>query len=137
MSIALRHDYLVPNKLLDEVESYLEHLKYPIWAQHLESFGAPTDGDLGEPFEAVVEDVETGEKKTIEVPCDKSLLQMLEDAGLDILASCRAGRCGVCVVNLKEGEVKHKGSGLKEDWKKTSMLSCVSRGKGRIEIAVE
>jgi hypothetical protein len=38
------------------------------------------------------------------------------------------------MVDVCKGEVEHKGVALNEEQKKESMLSCVSRGKGRIVI---
>ena len=70
--------------------------------------------------------------QVVDVPPDKSLLQVLTAAGLDIEGSCLVGNCGTCMVGYSSGEVVHQGRALNDELKKESMLSCVSRGKGRI-----
>ena len=78
---------------------------------------------------------ENGEGKVIDVPGDKTLLQCIREAGLEIDSSCEVGNCGACRVTVKEGEVEHRGSALsKEDKEEGGMLSCVSRGVGKLRI---
>jgi ferredoxin len=104
-------------------------LNYPKTDIHFEEFGDVTTG-TGEPFEAEIKS--TG--KIFQVPGKKSLLQVLSDAGFEIESSCLVGNCGTCMVDVCKGEVEHKGVALDEEQKEDSMLSCVSRGKGRIVI---
>ncbi|KAL6248594.1 hypothetical protein RBB50_004849 [Rhinocladiella similis] len=92
---------------------------------HFEQFEVATSGD---PFTAELAD--SGE--TIEVQGEKTLLDALREAGLDVPSSCEAGNCGTCRVVVKSGRVEHRGTGLMEDEKASSMLSCVSRGVGTI-----
>jgi len=92
---------------------------------HFEQFQISTSGD---PFVAELSD----SGKQIEVDGDKTLLDALRDAGLDIPSSCEAGNCGTCRVGVKSGKVEHRGTGLLEDEKCSAMLSCVSRGIGTI-----
>ncbi|KAJ5676498.1 uncharacterized protein N7477_002131 [Penicillium maclennaniae] len=63
---------------------------------------------------------------------EKSLLDALRSAGFDIPSTCEAGKCGTCRVGVRSGRAEHRGTGLLENEKDTSMLSCVSRGVGRI-----
>ncbi|EKJ67845.1 hypothetical protein FPSE_11993 [Fusarium pseudograminearum CS3096] len=118
-----------PTSLMNACRTITTTLNYPKANIHFEEFGDATTG-TGEPFE--VEIKSTG--KTIQVPREKSLLQVLSDAGLEIESSCLVGNCGTCMVDVCKGEVEHKGVALNEEQKKESMLSCVSRGKGRIMI---
>jgi ferredoxin-NADP reductase len=93
--------------------------------QHFEKFEISTSGD---PFTA-----QLSESKTpIEVKWEQTLLGALREAGLDITSSCEAGNCGTCRVGVKEGRIEHRGTGLQEKEKCSSMLSCVSRGVGKI-----
>ncbi|KAK5045078.1 hypothetical protein LTR84_010226 [Exophiala bonariae] len=92
---------------------------------HFEQFEISTSGD---PFTAALSD----SGKQIEVGGDKTLLDALRDAGLDIPSSCEAGNCGTCRVGLKSGKVEHRGTGLLGAEKCSAMLSCVSRGIGTI-----
>ncbi|KIW21603.1 hypothetical protein PV08_02183 [Exophiala spinifera] len=92
---------------------------------HFEQFEVPTSGD---PFTAELAD----SGKTVEVQGEKTLLDALREAGLDVPSSCEAGNCGTCRVVVKSGRIEHRGTGLMEDEKASAMLSCVSRGVGTI-----
>lgn len=94
---------------------------------HFEAFQTATSGD---PF--TVEIANRGE--TIEVGSNQTLLEALRDCGLDIPSSCETGNCATCRVNVCEGRIEHRGTGLMESEKGSAMLSCVSRGIGRIVI---
>lgn len=94
---------------------------------HFESFQANSTGD---PFTAEL--VES--RKELEVAAGDSLLGTLQSAGFDIPSTCEAGNCGTCRVGVRSGRVEHRGTGLPENEKDTAMLSCVSRGIGRIQL---
>lgn len=130
---ALHPDVMVyccgPASLLDACRERCERLGYPRSQTHFEEFGGAATG-TGDPFEAEIKS--TG--KVLQVPREKSLLQVLNEAGFEIDASCNVGNCGTCMVDYCRGEVVHKGVALDEEQKQDTMLSCVSRGKGRIVI---
>ncbi|XXH02021.1 hypothetical protein Hte_008386 [Hypoxylon texense] len=118
-----------PVSLLATTRELTTKLGYPRSQTHFEDFGSATTG-TGEPFEAEIKT--TGE--VLQVPQEKSLLQVLNEAGFGLDSSCLVGNCGTCMVELCKGKVEHQGTALEEEQKETSMLSCVSRGKGRIVI---
>ncbi|KAI8627231.1 PK beta-barrel-protein domain-containing protein-like protein [Xylariaceae sp. FL1651] len=118
-----------PTSLLEETRNLTKKLGYSCSHVHFEEFGGAAAG-TGNPFE--VELKSTG--KVLQVPREKSLLQILNDAGFDIESSCLAGNCGTCMIDYCKGEVVHQGVALDDKQKETSMLSCVSRGKGRITV---
>ncbi|KAK5625824.1 hypothetical protein RRF57_001540 [Xylaria bambusicola] len=118
-----------PTGLIEETRSITKELGYPRSHVHFEEFGGAATG-TGDPFEVEIET--TG--KVLPVPQEKSLLQVLNEAGFDIDSSCLAGNCGACMVEHCKGEVVHQGVALDDEQKSTSMLSCVSRGKGRITV---
>ncbi|KAM3435836.1 hypothetical protein MY4824_004683 [Beauveria thailandica] len=97
---------------------------------HYEAFTADVSGD---PFEAVV--ANKGDKK-IKVSEDESLLDALRREFPDVPSSCEVGNCGTCKITLKEGQVEHRGSALEPGEQKDHMLSCVSRGVGRLVVEV-
>lgn len=118
-----------PASLMKKCRELTNELRYPMSRLHFEEFGGATTG-TGDPFEAEIK--ATG--KILQVPGAKSLLDVLNDAGFDIESSCMVGNCGTCMVEYYQGEVLHQGLALDNDQKETTLLSCVSRGKGRIVI---
>jgi ferredoxin-NADP reductase len=118
-----------PSGLLEETRKRIRGLGYPRSHVHFEEFGGAAAG-TGDPFEVEVK--ATG--KVLQVPGQKSLLQVLTEAGFDIDSSCHVGNCGACMVAHCKGEVVHQGVALDDEQKETGMLSCVSRGKGRITV---
>ncbi|KZL76203.1 MOSC domain-containing protein [Colletotrichum tofieldiae] len=98
---------------------------------HFEAFSADTSGD---PFEV---EVINREGKVLKVGEEETLLEVLKrEVGGDVESSCEVGNCGTCKVGLKTGRVDHRGTALTPEDKAGSMLSCVSRGIGRISIAI-
>ncbi|KAI2607850.1 PK beta-barrel-protein domain-containing protein-like protein [Hypoxylon sp. NC1633] len=118
-----------PTSLLSACREMTTKLGYPRSQVHLEEFGGATTG-TGDPFEAEIK--ATGE--ILQVPREKSLLEVLNDYGFEIDSSCLVGNCGTCMVDLCKGQVLHQGTALEHKQKEGSMLTCVSRGKGRITI---
>lgn len=119
-----------PKRLMDEAAKETRAHGIPEREVHFEAFEADVSGD---PFEAVVANkggrvVKVGEEET--------LLECLQRYFDDVDSSCGVGNCGTCRVGLRDGRVDHRGTALTEDEKATSMLSCVSRGVGRITIEI-
>ncbi|CAK7271655.1 hypothetical protein SEPCBS119000_004717 [Sporothrix epigloea] len=125
---------------------------------HFEAFAANASGD---PFEVVVRrlnktpggDVasngETGgpkangnvqESTTVTVDGEESLLDALQrEFGIDAVpSSCGVGSCATCKITVRSGRIDHRGTALTDEEKAAGdcMLSCVSRGIGRIEIEI-
>jgi tetrachlorobenzoquinone reductase len=69
---------------------------------------------------------------TLQIPADKSILQVLLDTGLDVPRSCEMGICASCEVNVLEGEVDHRDSILSPQERAAgkTMFCCVSRARG-------
>ncbi|MER5220168.1 PDR/VanB family oxidoreductase [Streptomyces flaveus] len=69
---------------------------------------------------------------TLTVPPDRSVLESLEEAGVDVDFSCREGTCGTCETDVLDGTPDHRDSLLSEEERATgdTMLICVSRSCG-------
>ncbi|KAK7926681.1 pyruvate kinase-like protein [Apiospora marii] len=129
-----------PSSLLTECRQLTQDLGYPRSRTYFEEFGgASSTFGTGNPFEVEVKSTH----QILQVPGEKSLLDVLNEAGFEIESSCLVGNCGTCMVdyscNKEEetgggGEVMHQGFALSDEQKGDSMLSCVSRAKGRITI---
>ena len=67
--------------------------------------------------------------RTLTVPEDRSVLDVLEEAGVDILSSCREGTCGTCETGVLAGEVDHRDALLTDAERAAhdTMFVCVSR----------
>ena len=66
---------------------------------------------------------------TLTVPPDRSILDVVEEAGIGVLSSCAEGTCGTCETAVLEGEPDHRDSVLDEDERRAGacMMICVSR----------
>lgn len=68
----------------------------------------------------------------VTVPEDRSILEVLEENLVPVLASCRRGVCGTCEVRVTGGMPDHRDSVLGDDEKTELgiMFPCVSRARG-------
>jgi ferredoxin-NADP reductase len=66
---------------------------------------------------------------TLEVPPEKSILQVVEENGVLVPWSCSEGTCGTCETPVAEGEIDHRDSILtaQERARMDTMFICVSR----------
>jgi ferredoxin-NADP reductase len=105
---------------------------WPPGSLHIERF-SPVEIDPGqESGEFEVELWTSG--RTLTIPTDRSILDVAQDAGIQVLSSCSEGTCGTCETPVLAGEVDHRDSVLDDEEKSASltMMVCVSRGRGRI-----
>jgi len=75
----------------------------------------------------------------VQIPQDRSLLDALSDAGVQVLSDCRRGECGLCALEVvaMEGEVDHRDVFFSpEQHRETRFIcACVSRmAQGRLVI---
>lgn len=122
-----------PARLLEGLEDAMAG--WPRGSLHLERFEAKVLGDpvWTEPFE--VDLMMSG--LTLTVPPERSILDVVEEAGAVVPSSCRVGTCGTCEVPVIDGEVEHRDSVLspEEQDANRSMMVCVSRAAcGRITL---
>jgi vanillate O-demethylase ferredoxin subunit len=70
----------------------------------------------------------------LQVPADRTLLDVLNDAGVDTLFDCRRGECGLCAVDVLEahGRVDHRDVFFSAHEKQLNqrVCACVSRVSG-------
>jgi ferredoxin-NADP reductase len=70
----------------------------------------------------------------IEVPAERSLLDVLADAGVEVLADCRRGECGLCAMDVVrvEGQLDHRDVFFSAEQKHANqrLCACVSRVQG-------
>ena len=70
-----------------------------------------------------------GETNTFECDEDTSILEALEDAGLDHPSSCRAGSCSSCCMKILEGTLNQEDQFFLDDdqLEEGYALTCVAR----------
>jgi ferredoxin len=126
-----RDDTLVyvcgPEGLLGAVEARCA-ADWPEGALHLERFAAkeveaPAAGERAFELELAASGV------TLTVPPDRSIFDVVQDAGISVLGSCHEGICGTCEQIVLEGDVDHRDSVLSESERAANdaMMVCVSR----------
>ena len=114
-----------PEPLLLAVEERCR--AWPPGTLHLERFAAKAaetpDHESG--FDVVLQ--RSG--RTLPVPPDRSVFEVVREAGVSVLGSCLEGICGTCETEVVDGEVDHRDSVLDDDEPATNevMMICVSR----------
>jgi ferredoxin-NADP reductase len=116
-----------PERLMLAVEAATAG--WPEGSVHFEWFAPrsrPANEGSGR-FEVVCQ----GSGVTLTVPPEKSLLEVLNQAGIGIPSSCQQGICGTCEVRVLAGEIDHRDSILSQTERATNetMMACVSRAR--------
>ncbi|HZT26544.1 MAG TPA: PDR/VanB family oxidoreductase [Pseudolabrys sp.] len=111
-----------PRPLMEAVRRMTDH--WSPTAVHFEAFSeAETHKPDDKPFRVRL--ARTG--KVLEVPIDKTVLEVLREAGLEVPSSCETGTCGTCRTKLLAGEADHRDLVLAEHERADTIMICVSR----------
>lgn len=117
-----------PEGMIDAILAGGRKAGWPVENLHSERFMAPAGG---EPFSVAL--AKAGITATVRA--DQSLLEAIEEAGVDAPYLCRGGACGQCVTTVvaADGELLHHDHYLSDDEKASGakIMTCVSRLKGR------
>lgn len=102
---------------------------WPASSVHCEHFTAPVANNLTEILASADHfKVEIASSKLqLIVPPDRSIVEVLHDAGIMVETSCISGLCGSCKVKYIAGEVDHRDYILDDDERSTHLTTCVSR----------
>lgn len=116
-----------PKGLIDAVIAGAKARGWDSKRVHFELFSAATPQAGDGAFE--VELRHSG--KVFAVPADKTILDVLEEAGCDPMYDCKRGECGVCQATVLEGTPDHRDYYLSdaEKAKGNVIQICVSRAK--------
>ncbi|MFE9399319.1 PDR/VanB family oxidoreductase [Streptomyces flavidovirens] len=114
-----------PEPLLNAVERRCA--SWPEGTLHIERFTPKAREDDAPSTSFEVELSRSG--ITVTVPPDKTVLQTVEEAGVQVLSSCQEGTCGTCETTVLDGAVDHRDSLLTpaEQARNDTMFICVSR----------
>jgi vanillate O-demethylase ferredoxin subunit len=99
---------------------------------HTEYFMAtndPLNAEDNQSFEVVI--ASTGNSYVI--PPDRSIVEVLEENGIEIIVSCQQGICGSCVTTILEGEPIHNDQVLTDEEKDEDhqFTPCCSRAASK------
>ena len=117
-----------PEPLLAAVER--QCALWPARSLHVERFAARP---LTAPVRATAFQVELAASElTLTVPPERSILDVVEEAGVGVLSSCAEGTCGTCETAVLGGQPDHRDSVLTDEERMagTCMMICVSRSCG-------
>jgi ferredoxin-NADP reductase len=117
-----------PARLLDALA--LACAARPDLTLTVEHFAADAALDPSREHPFTVELADSG--LTLTVPADRTLLQCLRGAGIDLPSDCEEGLCGTCEVGVIEGAIDHRDRalGAAEKARGDRMLACCSRAAG-------
>jgi vanillate O-demethylase ferredoxin subunit len=72
------------------------------------------------------------------IPDDRSMLDVLNEAGHEVISDCRRGECGVCAIDVVgiDGELDHRDVFLSDHQKRENrkICPCVSRARGVLTV---
>lgn len=123
--------YCGPSSLMAAL--YAQTIHWPRSAVHYEDFaGVSNVGVDSRPFK--VRRAATNE--ILDIPADRSIIEVFRDAGLKPKCSCESGTCGTCRVRLISGKPDHRDLVLTEEERARFFMPCVSRAEGD-EITLE
>jgi ferredoxin-NADP reductase len=116
-----------PEALLVAVEELCA--AWPSGTLHVERFAARQLTEQANlPFEVVLK--QSG--ITLEIPRNRNIMEVVEEAGVSVMSSCGEGTCGTCEVPVIEGKPDHRDSVLSDAERAAgvAMMICVSRAAG-------
>ncbi|MDE2694310.1 MAG: PDR/VanB family oxidoreductase [Paracoccaceae bacterium] len=118
-----------PAGLIEAIKNQALELDWDSSRVHFELFKTDTSNNENTAFE--IEIHSTGQ--VIQVNSDQSIIDALEEAGLDPLYDCQRGDCGICQCDVISGEPDHRDIILTDEEKSsnTIMQICVSRAKSK------
>ena len=116
-----------PKPMIEAAKSVAEAKGLPASNIHFELFTTNASAEGDQPFD--VEIADTGQVFTI--PPGKSIIEVLEDGGMDLMYDCQRGDCGICQTDVIEGTPDHRDVVLSDAEKASGkvMQICVSRAK--------
>lgn len=116
-----------PKGMIEAAKNAAITAKLPKQNVHIELFTAPDAKSDDVPFEVEIHN--TGDVYT--VPAGRTIIDVLEEAGIDVMFDCQRGDCGICQTNVISGIPDHRDVVLSESDKTAGkiMQICVSRAK--------
>ena len=72
--------------------------------------------------------------RIVDIPADRSVVDALAQAGIEIQTSCEQGICGTCLTRVLEGEIDHRDFFLtpEEQEANDQFTPCCSRARSAL-----
>jgi ferredoxin-NADP reductase len=117
-----------PKGFIQHVTEVAKQLGWPAEQIHVEYFAA-TPVLTGAPFDVVA----SRSGKVFHIPCERTILDVLTEAGIDIPSSCRSGVCSTCLTPVLDGIPDHRDIVQSDEEKAQNrrIAVCCSRSKTR------
>lgn len=107
---------------------------WPPHTIHREYFAAAEsagDARINAPFQVKL----ASSGQVLDVPADRTIVDVLKDAGCVVETDCRDGYCGTCITRYLAGEPEHRDTVLSEKERKSYVMVCCARArKGPLEL---
>jgi ferredoxin-NADP reductase len=119
--------YCGPAGFMQAVRAACAH--WPAASVHCEYFSAPAEPAAASASNHAfrIRLARTGIE--LDVPADRTIVDVLVEHDVFIETSCREGYCGTCLTRYLGGEPEHRDSVLDDDDRKEFMLVCCSRAR--------
>lgn len=122
-----------PMRMLDAARHAWIGAGHPLPDLRYETFGS--SGSL--PTEAFRVRLK-GTNLEFEIPRERSMLDVLNAAGHEVMSDCKRGECGLCAIDVVavDGEIDHRDVFFSDHQKheNTKICACVSRARGTITV---
>ena len=117
-----------PGGFMEHVLSTARQQGWPESQLHREYFAAaPVNHDADGSFEVELQ----SSGVVYQIPAERSIVQVLEAAGVDVPVSCEQGICGTCLTRVLSGEPDHRDMFMtdEEHAANDQMTLCCSRSR--------
>lgn len=126
-NLADAHLYVCgPRGMIDAARAKAESAGIDPARVHFELFESASAQDGDSPFE-----VEINDGQVFTIPVGATIIEVLEEAGVDVMYDCQRGDCGICQCDVLEGIPDHRDVVLSDTERAAGevMQICVSRAK--------
>lgn len=115
-----------PRGMIEAVRERAQAKGFPGERVHFELFATPAAHEGDRPFE-----VEISDGRVFAVPVGKTIIEVLEENGVEVMYDCSRGDCGICRTEVLGGTPDHRDVVLSERERASGkvMQICVSRAK--------